>query len=289
MDGNERRPAVLVACGENSSGAPLRLGRSVARSWGADLHVVHVLQLGTPGDSKAAHRLLEILARGGGDEGAGNARIVRAPTIDEGILAEAARLDARLIVVGVKRRGLLPAIASGVAGRVVRAAPCPVLTAPSFDEDAQPDGHEPLEIRKILCPIDFSDSARSALRRASTLAKECGAELVALHVVEPIVEPVEYGFTSMPSRTLDDKVKVHVRARLDELVGEIVGDRHPWSIVVQAGRADETICERAGQDFDLIVLATRGLTGIKHLLLGSVAERVIRRAPCPVFVVKDGD
>ena len=145
-----------------------------------------------------------------------------------------------------------------------------------------------MNIRKILCPIDFSEPSKCALEHASAFAEKGDTELLAIHVVEPIIYPVEYGLAPVPAISLESQATENARARLTDLMQEVVGDRHPWTVEVSIGRADETICARAEEGFDLIVLATHGLTGLKHFLMGSVAERVVRSAACPVLVVKQG-
>jgi nucleotide-binding universal stress UspA family protein len=144
-----------------------------------------------------------------------------------------------------------------------------------------------LKFKKVLCPVDFSENSKVALSHAADLARASGGELVVLHVVEPILYPVEYGMAPVPTVDLESTATANARTKLDELVQEydqrgiVVGTK------VIFGRADSQICDFASEgDFDLIVLATHGLTGLKHLLLGSVAERVVRHATCPVLTVK---
>jgi len=144
-----------------------------------------------------------------------------------------------------------------------------------------------LKFKKVLCPVDFSENSKVALSHAADLARASGGELVVLHVVEPILYPVEYGMAPVPTVDLESTATANARTKLDELVQEydqrgiVVGTK------VIFGRADSQICDFASEgDFDLIVLATHGLTGLKHLLLGSVAERVVRHAACPVLTVK---
>lgn len=140
--------------------------------------------------------------------------------------------------------------------------------------------------QKILCPVDFSEHSKAALRMARDLAREHGGRLTVLHVVEPILYPVEYGMAPVPAEDLETTVTRNARERLEELVKEEVGGE-PVETRVVFGAAWQEICRIAEEEgFDLIVLATHGLTGLKHLLLGSVAERVVRHAPCPVLTVK---
>jgi len=141
--------------------------------------------------------------------------------------------------------------------------------------------------QKILCPIDFSEDSRVALTHAVEIARVSGGELTVLHVVEPVLYPVEYGMAPVPTVDLESSATANARAKLSDLVQEEIGSDLKSQIKVVFGRADQQICDVAREEgFDLIVLATHGLTGLKHLLLGSVAERVVRHSDCPVLTVK---
>lgn len=144
-----------------------------------------------------------------------------------------------------------------------------------------------MRLNRILCPIDFSEPSRAALEHAADLASIGGGEVVVFHVVEPVVYPVEYGMAPVPSIDLESTATSNARDRIDELSADVFAGRAKYQSRVVLGRADQAICDEAEDNqIDLIVLATHGLTGLKHLLLGSVAERVVRLAPCPVLTVK---
>ena len=127
-----------------------------------------------------------------------------------------------------------------------------------------------LGIRKILFPTDFSPASESAGRTAVDFARHFGARLHVLHVVPPVTDP-----TPAPGTMVD------VVARLGSglpVVSEILSGPPARRIVAYAKRAE----------IDLIVMGTHGRTGVSHLLLGSVAEAVVRRAPCRVLTVPTG-
>ena len=188
--------------------------------------------------------------------------------------------DIDLIVAGTHgRRGLQRLLIGSVAEEVLRAAPCPVLTVRS-----QQDVAPAWSARNILVPIDFSDASLDALRHAKELALTYGAQITLLHAVEEVVYPSAYGVepASLPGPQVIDRVEQN----LAELAETEIGYEH---VVVQAsvGYAPSTILDHTDEnDVDLIVTATHGRTGIGRMLLGSVAERVVRRAPTPAFVVK---
>lgn len=141
-------------------------------------------------------------------------------------------------------------------------------------------------MKRILCPTDFSERAAAAERQAVGLAKALGAELVLAHVTTdatlwreglytPEVRAVVEGLRKRAADTL--------AARAAALAAEGVAAR----VVVKVGLAWKEIVSLAAEEHaDMIVMGTQGRTGLERLLLGSVAERVIRRAPCPVLTVR---
>ena len=188
--------------------------------------------------------------------------------------------DVDLVVMGTHgRRGVDRLLMGSVAEEVVRRAPCPVFTIRS-------DGnHVPYRaVRRILVPLDFSDASSAALAHAKELAQTYGAQLDLLHVIEEVMYPSSYGVEAVSIPT--DEVVERVETALAGIARDDIGYEH---VTVQAtpGYASTTILDYASDhDVDLIVIATHGRTGVDRLLLGSVAERVVRRASEPVFVVK---
>lgn len=144
-----------------------------------------------------------------------------------------------------------------------------------------------MKIGRILCPIDFSDQSHAALEEAEGLARTFGAELLVLHVVEPVLYPVAYGLAA--TATID--LAAEARKGAEQALGPVVAALKERAIdaapLVAEGTASMRICELADErDVDLVVMATHGLTGVRHLLIGSTAERVVRRCRCPVMTVK---
>lgn len=144
-----------------------------------------------------------------------------------------------------------------------------------------------LAFQALLCPLDFSSGSREALRYAARLAQIVGGRLTALHVIEPLPYPVEYGLAPTAALDLEPKLAEGAREHLARVIEADVPKALPTESRVELGSPETTICEVAERDrFDLIVLATHGRKGLAHLFLGSVAERVVRLAPCPVLTLK---
>jgi len=143
-----------------------------------------------------------------------------------------------------------------------------------------------LEIRNILVPVDFSDHAAEALDHAVSLAKVLGARIHLLHCYAIRVGGVSpYGLV-IPEN-LDREVRDAAVAKLGEWRAKVAAEGVEVEDSVTPLFPSEAIPTHAEQiGADLVVMGTRGLTGMKHVLLGSVAERTIRLAPCPVLTVK---
>lgn len=141
--------------------------------------------------------------------------------------------------------------------------------------------------RRILAPVDFSDSSVRALRHAVDLAAESGGSLTILHVV-----PADYGWLGIGGeelRDLDKSLQRQAVHRLRALAEANVRPGVETNLEVRLGRpAEEIVAAATELKCDLIVLSTHGHTGLDRYLIGSVADRVARVAPCPVFLMRGG-
>jgi nucleotide-binding universal stress UspA family protein len=138
-----------------------------------------------------------------------------------------------------------------------------------------------MAFQTILVPYDFSPPARRALAVAADLAAAGRGRLIVLHVVMPFYPP-EVGFVWLPEAGLVDQM----RRRLRTIAGRIVAQRDvPVECQVVVGSPFERILD-AARRADSIVMSTVGRTGIPRLLLGSVAERVVRHSPVPVLTIR---
>jgi nucleotide-binding universal stress UspA family protein len=145
-----------------------------------------------------------------------------------------------------------------------------------------------MEIHKILVPVDFSDHSQRALDEAIGLAKTFDAELHLLHCYQ--IHPAAiapYGIV-IPE-TFEHDIRMAALQRLSEWRDKVSAQGIRVQEHITAHFPSDEIAAMAEKlGVDLIVMGTRGLTGFKHVLLGSVAERTIRLAPCPVLTVKHG-
>jgi nucleotide-binding universal stress UspA family protein len=144
-----------------------------------------------------------------------------------------------------------------------------------------------MEIRHILAPVDFSEYSKSAVEMALGLAKTFGAKLSLLHVVEPPPYPIEgYAPSALEASLLGD-LERQAAQELARLLPNAAAAGVEVARHVVVGSAYRKIIETAeAEHVDLIVMATAGRTGFSRLVLGSVAERVVRTAPCPVLTIR---
>lgn len=150
-----------------------------------------------------------------------------------------------------------------------------------------------IQLDRILVPTDFSDHAEEAFRHAAAIARWSAAELIVLHVVEkfmdhsllysdvwPFQKPVREYYAELEERTAE---------RLSRQVREALGDDVPFRVLVTTGRPSAEIVSAAEErDVDMIVISTHGRGGIAKAFLGSTTERVLRKANCPVLVMRSG-
>lgn len=136
-----------------------------------------------------------------------------------------------------------------------------------------------IEIKTILAAVDFSEESLKAADFAVSLAQESNAELHLLHVYEP--EPPYHLSKEYLQETMDK-----VQKKLSTVIPESLRETVPGDVILEKGHpVHNAIVEEAKQlGVDLVVVGTKGRTGLGHVLMGSVAEHVVRYAPCPVFV-----
>jgi nucleotide-binding universal stress UspA family protein len=144
-----------------------------------------------------------------------------------------------------------------------------------------------MEIRHILAPTDFSELSQQGLKSALELAQVFGAKLSLLHVVEPPPYPIEGIVPSQLGANLLDDLERQASNELAQMLLETQASKVDVTRRVVVGIPYRKIVEVAEEEkVDLIVMTTHGRTGLSHLVMGSVAERIVRTAPCPVLTIR---
>ncbi len=145
-----------------------------------------------------------------------------------------------------------------------------------------------IQIRKILCPVDFSESSEHALEYAVAFAETHQAELVLVHVMDyAAIDVLDYPTAFEFSSQINEKLKEISEERLSQLTETKRGEYAKVSSRLCTGTPFLELVNIARDEaVDLIVMGTHGRSGLAHVFMGSVAEKVVRKAPCPVLTVK---
>jgi nucleotide-binding universal stress UspA family protein len=143
-----------------------------------------------------------------------------------------------------------------------------------------------MTIQHFLVPIDFSTYAEQALDYAVTLAKQLQARVTLLHVIQPpLIAGADMGV--WPSPAFVEELEAAVTRDLEGYLARVTAAGLAGEIAVVHGVPSQEILDIAkARQVDLIIMGTHGRTGLPHILLGSVAEKVVRLAPCPVLVAR---
>jgi nucleotide-binding universal stress UspA family protein len=198
-----------------------------------------------------------------------------APTgyVAEPIVAAAGRVGADLIILATHgRRGLARLMLGGVAGQVVHKAQCPVLTV-------RLGGRNFAKPKRILCPISLADDSAATLNLATEVAGTSGATVKLVHVVEHTA--VHASATSVGSKGAAEEAK-----KLQELGSQrLAGCLYETEVVI-GHAAEEIVAAASNEQITLVIMGTQSRRVPGRLFLGSVAERVVREAACPVMTAR---
>ncbi len=284
------------------SESSLRYAVLLAKWFGADLTCLFVLadplapvqgyarlQLppgGGPGAKEKLQERLELFAAPAAATGLPARTVIAEGEVPESILREARHLPGCLIVLGTHGHGGFENLVLGsVTEKVLRKAPCPVMTIPREPERSPATA---IPFGRILCAIDFSPCSVAALAGALDLVPPSGASVTAVHVFRelPVAEAPEMVHFNVPEyRRLIEKER---REQLKAFV-EKNGRGRPVEIRLLAGKPWRRIVHLAHEiEADLVVLGVQGRTAADLLLFGSTAHHVVREAPCPVLTVRAG-
>lgn len=143
-------------------------------------------------------------------------------------------------------------------------------------------------INKILVPIDFSNYSKNALKYAVNFAKKFNSKIYLVYVVEPVIYPSDFSMGQVTFPVSDIEMNERAKDELESLAKTEIGSQFEVETVIKTGKPFVEINETASElDIDLIIIATHGHTGMEHLLFGSTAEKVVRKAPCPVLTLRE--
>ncbi len=268
---------------------------AIARAGDAELHTVHALEMALPifepyavslpteflADARrVAQEKLDAATARAREAGLEGTAFVGEVPAASAVADRAAELDVDVLVVGTRGlTGMKHILLGSVAERTVHLVSCPVLTVKGDAPEFPP--------RAILVGVDFSDDSVAAVDTASLLAREFGATLHLVHAVDlriPLVTPYE---VAIPD-TFVDSARAAAEKRLGEVAERVRASGVGTVELHLASAAPAYALADAAEDIgaDLVVTGSRGLTGLKHVILGSVAERTLRHAACSVLTVK---
>ena len=257
----------------------LPLVAELARKLDAELHVLHVeplrssvpLEVDEPAQLCALKRepfLADLRLR---------TACRQAADVASAIVAFAADRDIDLIVMGSQdMHGNVFQILRSDALEVTRRSPCSVVT---LEADQMP---ELIRLRTLLVPFDYSHPAREALRWAAALASRWGARVVLFHVIESWLEAEDEGGERPTWR---ESHHHQAELRLAD-IASYLAPGVPVTLDIRFGDATREILARAADGIDMVVMASHGMAAARHLILGSVAEKVQRLATVPVLLVQ---
>jgi len=280
------------------------LARQLARRFGASIHLAHVHDFSytanfvpsaspvvpfsfMPYEHGIEQAILKELESAVRDCGVSSARchvLNGTPPFDE-ICRLAQTIPADLIIMPTHgRTGLKHVFLGSTAERIVQHSSCPVLV--TRGSSAPSNNGSRSMIRTILVPVDFSGRSREGLRYAISFANEFGAKIILLHATY-----LGYVYSSDGTAIYDiPALRKAARKKAERQMREIVRSVNLGSVkfetVFTEGSPASDICAFAKDNaVDLIITSTHGLTRWKHILIGSIAEQVVRRAPCSILVV----
>ena len=144
------------------------------------------------------------------------------------------------------------------------------------------------DISKVLVPIDFSDYSKNALKYAVSFVNRFNSQLFLVYVVEPIIYPPDFSMGQIAIPAVDLDIDKRAADELKKLADQEIPANIKVKTIVKTGKPFIEIIETAREeDIDLIIIATHGHTGMEHILFGSTAEKVVRKAPCPVLTLRE--
>jgi nucleotide-binding universal stress UspA family protein len=282
----------------------VQIARQLARRFGASIHLAHVRHINYAADfvapappivpfafmtyeqnaEQTALKELKNVASECGVSSASCDVLGGAPPFDE-ICRLAQTLPADLVVMPTHGRTRLKHVFLGsTAERIVQHSSCPVLVARG--KALQANNGSRFRIKTILVPVDFSNCSREGLRYAIAFATEFGAKIILLHATYLGYVYSCEGTAIYDIPGLQKAARKNAERKMRELVQSVNFGSVKFETVFTEGSPVIDICAFAkDHDIDLTITSTHGFTGFTHVLIGSIAEQVVRHAPCSVLVV----
>jgi len=282
----------------------IKFAEHLARRFGASIHLAHVHEFSYAADfvqsvqpmvpfsfvpyehdiEQSLRKELESVAHDCGVSSAHCHVLAGAPPFDE-ICGLAQTIPADLIIVPTHgRTGLKHLFLGSTAERIVQHSSCPVLV--TRGNNARSKNGSRFMIRTILVPVDFSSCSREGLRYAVSFANEFGSKIILLHATYLGYIYSSEGTAIYDIPALQKAARKKAECQMREIVRSVNFGRVEFETVFTEGSPVSDICVFAkDNDVDLIITSTHGLTGWNHILIGSIAEQVVLRAPSSVLVV----
>jgi nucleotide-binding universal stress UspA family protein len=282
----------------------IETARRLAQRFSATIHLVHVYQFQYPDtfmgpvfsaaelpDSFEEHRrthlaeqLKAIASKSGLSPRDQTHLRMDAPAFDE-ICRFAQEIPADLIVIPTHGyTGLKHVFLGSTAERVVQHSACPVFVVRNKKQRSKTGPW--LSIGTIVVPVDFSSCSREGLQYAIRFAKEFGARIILVHATYLGYIYSSEGTAIYDVPALQKTARENAERQMRKLVRAVKFGEVKFATVLTEGSPVLDICAFAkDHDADLIITSTHGLTGFQHILIGSIAEKVVRHAPCSVLVV----
>ena len=282
----------------------IQIARQLARRFGASIHLAHVRHLNYAADfvapappvipfsfmtyeqvgEQTALKDLKNVANECGVSSATCDVLSGAPPFDE-ICRLAQTIPADLVVMPTHgRTGLKHVFLGSTAERIVQHSSCPVLV--TRGTALQANNGSRFRIKTILVPVDFSNCSREGLRYAIAFANEFGAKIILLHATYLGYIYACEGTAIYDIPGLQKAARKTAERKMHELVRSVNFGAVKFETAFTDGSPVIDICAFAkDHDVDLIITSTHGVTGFTHVLIGSIAEQVVRHAPCSVLVV----
>jgi len=282
--------------------------KNIARRFGSSISLVNVHQLEYPTEflvpaspipvslmpsfeeaQKAAEGRLKELAKR--YELSGKCYPQIGVSIFDEICSVARETSAGLIVTSTHgHTGWKHLLRGSTAERLVQHAPCPVLVYRERKTPARTQGktksHVNHSINNILVPVDFSECSLAGLSYAIQFAEKFAARIFLLHVVDLGIAVSADGYALYDLEAVERARRNDAEERMAEFIRWAKFGRVEYATVVKSGHAVDTICEFVETEkIEMVITSTHGRTGLKHVMLGSTAEQVVRRATCPVLTV----